>query len=149
MTDLSKHEPDPQPGDGDSWALVIADMERRRQYGIEKYGQPLQLFDGRDNLIDLYQEILDVAVYIRKGIAESMFLLGCHHEADCTHYCQEGHVTADEMAVVDGENHTLRRQNQALRGTIERLLQEGKITIDDVREGASIDDIVEAADGKA
>lgn len=143
MTDLSKHEPPPQPSDGDTWQLVITDMERRRQYGIDKYGQPLQPFDGRDNLIDLYQEILDVAVYARKGIAEGMITLGCHHEADCPHHCDLGHVTADEYAMLDGERIVLLAQNKALRRTLERLLAEGKITINDVREGESIEADIE------
>jgi hypothetical protein len=49
---------------------VIADIEERKQVGIARYGTPLRGFDGRDNWIDLYQEILDALNYMRKAIYE-------------------------------------------------------------------------------
>jgi len=45
-------------------------MVERDQIGREKYGVPLQAGNGRDPLVDLYQEILDAAVYIRQAIEE-------------------------------------------------------------------------------
>lgn len=48
--------------------LVIKDMEARRLHGIEKYGVPVQPGNGRDALIDLYQELLDACVYIRQEL---------------------------------------------------------------------------------
>lgn len=53
-----------------TWDLVIADMRERNQTGIRKYGTPLQPFNGRDNLIDAYQEALDLAVYLRNEIEQ-------------------------------------------------------------------------------
>lgn len=50
--------------------LVIADIEARKQVGIRKYGTVLQPFNGRDALMDLYQELLDAAVYIRQVLEE-------------------------------------------------------------------------------
>lgn len=50
--------------------LVIADVEQRRAVGIERYGQGLKPHDGRDNLRDLYEELLDAAIYCRKQIYE-------------------------------------------------------------------------------
>ena len=38
--------------------------------GIKRYGTPLQPHNGRDALIDTYQEILDSAVYLRQAIEE-------------------------------------------------------------------------------
>lgn len=52
------------------WDLVIADMQARDQEGRRKYGVPLQPFNGRDALVDAYQEILDAAVYLRQEIYE-------------------------------------------------------------------------------
>ena len=52
------------------WDMVIEDMEHRKNVGHEKYGTHLQPFNGRDALVDLYQELLDAAVYIRQLIAE-------------------------------------------------------------------------------
>ena len=70
MSDYVKEQAPPKPSEGDCWRLVIADMEARRQHGIEKYGQPVQPYNGRDPLIDLYQELLDACVYIRQAIEE-------------------------------------------------------------------------------
>lgn len=50
--------------------LVLKDMEERRKHGIEKYGTPLQPHNGRDPLIDAYQEALDLCVYLRQAIEE-------------------------------------------------------------------------------
>ena len=49
---------------------MIQDMRERDAYGRELYGQPLRAEDGRDSDIDAYQEILDLAAYMRKGMAE-------------------------------------------------------------------------------
>lgn len=50
--------------------LVIADMEERKRLGIERYGQPVLPHNGRDALVDLYQELLDACMYIRQLIYE-------------------------------------------------------------------------------
>jgi hypothetical protein len=66
----TEHEPPPKPSTGDLWKEVIADMEARRDMGVAKYGTPLQTFNGRDPLIDAYQEALDLAVYLKQAIME-------------------------------------------------------------------------------
>ena len=45
-------------------------MIERDQLGRERYGVPLQPHNGRDALVDSYQEILDAAVYLRQAIYE-------------------------------------------------------------------------------
>lgn len=50
--------------------LVIVDLEERRRVGIERYGTPLQPHNGRDALVDLYQELQDALLYIRQEIEE-------------------------------------------------------------------------------
>ncbi len=67
---LNIPEPPPAPGTGDTWKLVIADMEERRRVGIAKYKTPLQPDNGRDSLVDAYQEGLDFVVYIRNAIEQ-------------------------------------------------------------------------------
>jgi hypothetical protein len=52
------------------WELVIADMQERDQVGRERYGTPLQAHNGRDALVDAYQEALDLVVYLRQAIEE-------------------------------------------------------------------------------
>ena len=45
-------------------------MEDRAEFGKAKYGMYLQPNNGRDSLIDTYQELLDAVVYIRSLIFE-------------------------------------------------------------------------------
>lgn len=53
-----------------AWSLVIADMAARDVEGTNKYGARLQPGNGRDALVDAYQEALDLAVYLRTAIYE-------------------------------------------------------------------------------
>jgi hypothetical protein len=50
---------------------VADDLMKRLQVGIERYGQPLQAFNGRDAKLDLYEELLDAVVYARQVQAEA------------------------------------------------------------------------------
>jgi hypothetical protein len=52
------------------WELVIEDMRSRDHLGRRRYGAPLQAGNGRDVLVDLYQELLDACVYTRQLIEE-------------------------------------------------------------------------------
>jgi hypothetical protein len=52
------------------WDLVMRDMRDRDEVGRAKYGMRLQPFNGRDALVDLYQELLDAVVYLRQEIYE-------------------------------------------------------------------------------
>lgn len=52
------------------WPLVIADMHERDATGRARYGTPLQPHNGRNALVDAYQEALDLAVYLRQRIEE-------------------------------------------------------------------------------
>ena len=57
-------------------ALVHADLLERQKLGWTRYGVfGLQPHNGRDMLLDLYQELLDACVYIR----------GCMYERDNPH----------------------------------------------------------------
>ena len=69
---LSQYEPDPIPNNNPSiHDLVIQDMEDRKAMGLKKYGTILQAHNGRNALIDAYQEVLDLAVYLRQEIEEN------------------------------------------------------------------------------
>lgn len=64
-------QPPPTPNASPSvWQMVLVDMAEREQVGIQRYGTPLQAFNGRDALWDAYEEALDLVVYLRKAIAE-------------------------------------------------------------------------------
>lgn len=49
---------------------VIADIEARKRVGIERYGTPLQAFNGRDALQDAYEEAIDLSMYLKQLIIE-------------------------------------------------------------------------------
>lgn len=49
---------------------VIADMNERRERGIKKYGTELLTFNGRDALLDAYQESLDTTMYLKQALME-------------------------------------------------------------------------------
>ena len=44
--------------------LVIVDMHARDAVGLQRYGIPLTSGDGRDHLIEAYEEMLDASVYL-------------------------------------------------------------------------------------
>ena len=50
--------------------LVIADLQERSRVGTIRYGTPLRAHNGRDALIDAYQEALDLCQYLRQLIEE-------------------------------------------------------------------------------
>lgn len=50
--------------------LVIADLEERSRVGAAKYGTPLRAHNGRDALVDSYQEALDLVQYLRQLLEE-------------------------------------------------------------------------------
>ena len=76
---------DPKEGQGDVWGDVLRHMPEspfkdvcraRRKMGIAKYGQPLQYGDGRDPIVDLFQELLDAIVYAKKASSVKELNLG-------------------------------------------------------------------------
>jgi hypothetical protein len=70
-TAINQHEPAPTPNDSKPIRdLVIEDMRDRDRVGRERYGTPLQANNGRDALVDAYQEALDLVVYLRQAIEE-------------------------------------------------------------------------------
>jgi hypothetical protein len=69
--DPTAPQPPPAASDGAHVAdLVIEDIRRRKEQGLAKYGMALQAGNGRDALIDAYQEALDLCQYLRQAIEE-------------------------------------------------------------------------------
>ena len=60
---------------------IVEDCKARDAWGRAKYGTPLRTNNGRDALVDAYQEALDLAVYLRQAIAE-----GCLGADVCGQY---------------------------------------------------------------
>jgi len=48
----------------------IVDMRERDRIGRERYGVPLTADNGRDHLVDAFQECLDLMVYLRAWLDE-------------------------------------------------------------------------------
>lgn len=68
---MIEDQPPPVPNTGRPiWDLVVEDMQERDRVGRQRYGTPLQTGNGRDMLIDAYQEALDLVVYLRGEIEE-------------------------------------------------------------------------------
>jgi hypothetical protein len=58
-------------GDNPINRKVVADFESRAKAGTEKYGVFLHTHNGRDALMDLYQELVDGAMYARQASLEA------------------------------------------------------------------------------
>lgn len=66
----ARHEP-PPTGDGEVIIdLVEKDLRERAEVGKNKYGTYLRADNGRDALMDAYQEALDLAMYLRQAMFE-------------------------------------------------------------------------------
>jgi hypothetical protein len=51
-------------------SMVIADIEKRIEIGIQRYGTALQPNNGRDMLLDAYEEAMDLCIYLKGAIVE-------------------------------------------------------------------------------
>ena len=71
-TERSAATPEPVPvGNGEIVLFeVMQDLMSRAQTGKEKYGTYLKTNNGRDALMDAYQEALDLAMYLKQKIME-------------------------------------------------------------------------------
>ena len=63
-------QPEPEAGKVDIWPLVIEDISDKVKSGKIKYGTVLQSHNGRDALLDAYQEAIDLVFYLRQLITE-------------------------------------------------------------------------------
>ena len=50
--------------------LVMRDLQERKAIGIKRYGTALQPHNGRDALLDAYEEAQDLCMYLRQAIYE-------------------------------------------------------------------------------
>lgn len=49
---------------------VMKDLVDRMAKGAKEYGQPLQTNNGRNALLDAYEEVLDLACYLKQRMME-------------------------------------------------------------------------------
>lgn len=84
--------------------IVAVDVGGRKAIGIERYGKPLQPFNGRKAMVDLYQELLDASVYCRQEMFEREELLKFVDEAIAAYHSGKW----DELGVAIGQLQELR-----------------------------------------
>lgn len=83
MENPIQDQPPPKPTTSPAiWDLVIADMRDRDNTGRQRYGTPLQADNGRDHLVDAYQEALDLVVYLRAEIERRKVVIDLLTEND-------------------------------------------------------------------
>ncbi len=71
LIDYTVRQKPPIPnGNTSVTALVISDLRQRERTGKQKYGTTLQADNGRDALMDAYQEALDLCQYLRQALEE-------------------------------------------------------------------------------
>ena len=63
-------QPRPNGSGNPILGMVLADLTNRALEGKLKYGEPLLAGNGRDALQDLYEELLDAAMYIKQAMVE-------------------------------------------------------------------------------
>lgn len=69
-TSATAVQPAPTGKDLPVGAFVLADIQGRIALGKKKYGTELRTNNGRDALTDAYQEVLDLAMYLKQEILE-------------------------------------------------------------------------------
>jgi hypothetical protein len=70
VLDAATRQEMPIKGKMDVLPLVMEDLKARDKMGTDKYGTTLQTHNGRDPLLDAYQEALDLVMYLRQTLAE-------------------------------------------------------------------------------
>lgn len=70
MSGLTDPQPSPQNVGAAIVPMVIEDLTARREFGRKKYGDELRVTNGRDALVDAYQEALDLVIYLRQKIEQ-------------------------------------------------------------------------------
>jgi hypothetical protein len=72
MSDHADSKTQPAPtGDGNPvLPALLYDLILRRNHGMKKYGTELRANNGRDSLVDAYQEGLDLVMYLKQRLME-------------------------------------------------------------------------------
>lgn len=64
-------QPMPAPNDGPVvHYAVVSDLLARMEVGVTRYGVPLTPHNGRNALLDAYEEVLDLACYLKQRLLE-------------------------------------------------------------------------------
>lgn len=78
--------------------MVVEDILERKEHGIRKYGTPVQANNGRSMILDAYEEILDLAVYLRAAMEEGTdFEMRSEAQREFRVVDANGNVTAGDL----------------------------------------------------
>lgn len=73
LFNAAEQQPSPKEGEGlPIYLEVQKDLAIRAEAGKKKYGSYLYAENGRQALIDAYQEALDLCMYLRQKIQEDL-----------------------------------------------------------------------------
>jgi len=50
--------------------LVVEDLKKRKELGLERYGVALQAHNGRNAILDAYEEAQDLVIYLKQVLEE-------------------------------------------------------------------------------
>lgn len=78
IRDMRAMDPD---GRSPTVQAMIRDAEDRDQIGRQRYGTPLQANNGRDALVDAYQESQDLTAYLRQACAEGVEIADLYEQS--------------------------------------------------------------------
>jgi hypothetical protein len=94
-------------------AVLIADMRERDRIGVERYGVRLQAHNGRNALVDAYQELLDALAYLRQALEENA------NDPTEVAYARTLGTTAvvRELLSADDYRHTIAKSDMASKCT--------------------------------
>lgn len=151
MTDKKIVDQPPPAGDGKPiWDLVVNDMRERDNLGRQRYNTPLRSWNGRDALIDAYQEVLDLAVYMRQEIEERKSIQEiCEHIAlipgaeDCT-----PQNLLETLGEIEERIHMLEGANLLLRKRVTEFQNEASYDAGFRRGCQAVLQLVENLQGK-
>lgn len=76
--------------------IMEDDLPRRRLHGVMKYGQELQAFNGRDPVLDAYEEATDLMVYLKQLLEENAALVHYTFGYDSDVWCSRCELTVFE-----------------------------------------------------
>jgi hypothetical protein len=71
IIDIQNYSIEIEEGHKNAFSDVVEDLKDRRQFGLDKYGTLLQAGNGRNALLDAYQEVQDMLVYLKQAIVEN------------------------------------------------------------------------------
>ncbi len=68
--DPETDQPAPKPGGYPVQAVLIEAIRQRMEFGLKKYGRPLETDNGRDPLLDMWEEMMDMISYFTQYVLE-------------------------------------------------------------------------------